>query len=289
VPERWRIVVICSIKPLADRLVGALRELGQEPVALLAPRRDDGREVPPELLLTDASAPAGLDLLFARDKHAIEPLLRAYEPDLMMCWGFPWKIPQSALDVPRLGSVNMHPALLPRHRGPIPLAWTVRAGDPVWGATWHRMDAELDTGNLLAQGSVPVDDDDVDIAEFSPKLQALAVELLPRALERVAAGDPGDPQPAEGATWAGHFEDDDYVRVDWSRPARFVHDQVRAWHLTFGFSGLRTPVAELDGEEVVLLRTRLADPGGGACRVECGDGPIWVELSEPLAGDRATG
>lgn len=281
-PEILRIVTICSIKPLADALVGALRDLGHEPVAVLAPRRDDGRELPPHLLLTDATAPAGLDLLFARDKHAIEPLLRAYEPDLMLCWGFPWKIPQAALDVPRLGSANMHPALLPCHRGPIPLAWALRDGDPVWGATWHRMDAELDTGNLLAQGSVPIEDDDVDIEQFAPKLQACAIGLLPRALERVMAGDPGDPQPSEGATWAGHFEDDDYVRVDWSHTARSIHDQVRAWHLTFGLSGLRAPVAELDGEQVILLQARLADPGGGARRVECGDGPIWVVSSEPV-------
>ena len=89
-------------------------------------------------------------------------------------------------------------------------------------------------------------------------------------------------QPEEGATWAGHFEDDDYVRVDWSQPARRVHDQVRAWQLTFGFSGLRAPVAMLDDTEVVLLQTRLADPGDGARRVECGDGPIWIVASEPL-------
>jgi methionyl-tRNA formyltransferase len=57
---------------------------------------------------------------------------------------------------------------------------------------------------------------------------------------------------------------------------------VRAWHLTFGYAGLRAPIAELDGEEVVLLRTRLTDPANGARRVECGDGPIWVEASEPI-------
>ena len=273
--------MICSIKPLADSLIGALRDLGHEPVALLGPRRDGDREMPPHLVLTDASAPRGLDLLFARDKYAIEPLIRAYEPDLMLCQGFPWRIPQAALDTPRLGSVNLHPALLPRHRGPIPLAWAMRDGDSQWGMTWHRMDAELDTGNILAQGTLPIDDADVDIAEFSPKLQAASLALLPQALERVAAGDPGDPQPAEGATWAGHFEDDEYVRVDWSNPARFVHNQVRAWHLTFGFSGLRAPVAELDGEQVVLLQTRLTDPGGDARRVECGDGPLWVVASEP--------
>ena len=158
----------------------------------------------------------------------------------MICWGFPWKIPQPALDVPRLGSINQHPGLLPRHRGPIPLAWALRDGDAEWGTTWHRMDAELDTGHLLAQGTVPIEDDDVDIAEFGPKLRRGALELLPPPW-RVAAGDAGEPQPTEGASWAGHFEDDDYVRVDWSQPARTIHNQVRAWHLTFGLSGLVAP------------------------------------------------
>ena len=281
--ERWRVVMITSIAPMADTYVPALRDLGHDVVAILAPRRGEGDPpIPEHLELTRYSAPAGLDLLFARDKHSLEPLLRAYEPDLMICSGFPWKIPEAALDVPRLGSINLHPALLPRHRGPIPLAWALRDGDPVWGMTWHRMDAELDTGNILAQGSVPIEDDDVDIEQFAPKLLASGVELLQRALERVAAGDPGDPQPEEGVSWAGHFEDDEYVHVDWSRPARYIHDQVRAWHLEFGFAGIRAPQAELGGEQVVLRQTRLTDPGGDAVRVECGDGPIWVVASEPL-------
>jgi methionyl-tRNA formyltransferase len=281
-PESWRIFLICSIRPLAESLVGALRDLGHEPVAILGPRRAGDREPPEHIILTDASAPQGLDLLFARDKFAIERLIRAYEPDLMMCQGFPWKIPQAALDAPRLGSINLHPASLPRHRGPIPLAWALRDGDPTWGITWHRMDAELDTGNILAQDTVPILDDDVNIEQFSPRLQAASLALLPRVLERLAAGEPGDPQSTEGVSWAGHFEDDDYARVDWSQPARFIHNQVRAWHLTFGISGLRAPAADLDGEQVLLLETRLTDPGGGARRVECGDGPIWVVASESL-------
>jgi methionyl-tRNA formyltransferase len=279
VAASWRIVVISAIRPIAEPLVEALRSLGHEPVALLAPRREVEQEE--FLRLTGASAPPGVDVLFARDKWSIEPLLRAYEPDLAICWGFPWKIPQAALDVPRLGSINQHPGLLPRHRGPIPLAWALRDGETEWGTTWHRMDAELDTGHLLAQGKVPIEDDDVDIAEFGPKLRRGALELLPAVLARVAAGDPGEPQPTEGASWAGHFQDDDYVRVDWSQPARAIHNQVRAWHLTFGLSGLVAPVAELDGEQVVLLQTRLTDPGEGARRVECGDGPIWVVASKP--------
>ena len=277
--DSWRIVAICTVRPIATALVGALRDLGHDPVALLAPRRETEQEE--FLRLTGASAPPGLDLLFARDKWSIERLVRAYEPDLAICWGFPWKIPQAALDVPRLGSINHHPGLLPRHRGPIPLAWAVREGDAAWGITWHRMDAELDTGNVLAQTTVPIEDDDVDIRDFGPRIIGAGLELLPAVLDRVAAGDPGDPQPTEGASWAGHFEDDDYALVDWARPARQIHNQVRAWHLTFGMSGLVAPVAELDGEQVVLLQTRLTDPGDGARRVECGDGPIWVVAFRP--------
>ena len=86
----------------------------------------------------------------------------------------------------------------------------------------------------------------------------------------------------EGVTWAGHFEDDDYARIDWAQPARTIHNQVRAWHLTFGLSGLRAPRGEVDGVEAVVLQTRLTDPGGEARRVECGDGPIWVVATEPV-------
>jgi methionyl-tRNA formyltransferase len=278
VAEPWRIVAVCNIAPIAHALIGRLRELGHEPVAIVTPRLPS--PPPPELAVTGASAPEGLDVLAARDKHSIERLVRAYEPDLLVCWGFPWKIPLAALEAPRLGSINHHPALLPRHRGPVPLAWALRDGLGEFGSTWHYMDAELDTGNVLAQGSTPIEDDDCTIEAMAPKLFALALDLLPRALDRVAAGDSGDPQPEEGVSWAGHFTEDDYVRVDWSHPARAIHDQVRAWHLTFGLSGLRAPVAELDGREVVLLETRLADPGEGARRVECGDGPLWVVRSE---------
>jgi len=279
-----RIVVLTNIRPVAVPLVAALRELGHEPVAVLAQRRveDDPRLLPVEILLDNLAAPFAVDLVFTSAKERLEPLLRAYAPDLMLCWGFAWKIPQAALDVPRLGSVNLHPALLPRHRGPVPFAWAFRDGDSQFGVTWHRMDAELDTGNLLAQAAIPMLDTDTTITDFAPRIQKAAFSLLPKVLERVLAGDPGDPQPAEGATWAGHFEQD-YADVDFSRSARDVHNQVRAWNLTFGLSMIEAPVAELDGERVRLVRTSLTDPGAGARRVECADGPLWVLEAEPLA------
>jgi methionyl-tRNA formyltransferase len=276
----WRIVVMSMVLPVVEPLVAHLRELGHEPVAWLLPRRPLDRPPPPWGEITDPTAPAGLSLLFARDKWAVEPLLRGLEPDLVLCWGFPWKLPQAALDVARLGSVNQHPGLLPRHRGPVPMAWALRDGDGEFGITWHRMDAELDTGAILAQTAVPIADDDSTIEQIGPKLIQAAFGLLPRVFARLAAGDPGDPQPAEGATWAGHFGED-YAGVDWSQPARKIHDQVRAWHLTFGLSPVPGPMAQLDGERVRLLRTSLTDPGGEARAVECGDGRLWVVEFEP--------
>ena len=144
------------------------------------------------------------------------------------------------------------------------------------------MDAELDTGPILAQSTLPIKDEWTTIYEMGPSILQATFELLPRVFERLAAGDPGDPQSEEGATWAGQFEED-YATVDWTQPARKIHDQVRAWHLAFGQTDVPGPIAELDGERVKLLRTSLADPGNGERAVETGDGTLWILESEPSA------
>jgi methionyl-tRNA formyltransferase len=279
-----RVVVVSNPPPVVNAVVPHLAELGHEVVALLAARTEPGRPPPPAWVerLADANAPAGIDLLFPHDKHGVKRLLRAYEPDLMLCWGFPWKIPAAALAVPRLGSINLHPAELPRYRGPVPFAWALRSGDSRIGVTWHRMDAELDTGPILGQATVPIEDTDQTILDIGPRTTAAALGLLPAVLEKAIAGDPGEPQDDSQATWAGHFEDDEYARVDWLHSARKIHVQVRAWQLTFNMSGIVAPVADLDGERVRLVRTSLTDPGDGARRVEAGDGPLWIVESEPV-------
>jgi len=109
--------------------------------------------------------------------------------------------------------------------------------------------------------------------------------LLPRALERVEAGDPGDAQVEEDASYAGFFEPE-YAEIDWARPAEEVHRQVRAWWVAAARDGVRGPLAELGGERVVVLRTRLDAEEGGTL-VECGDGPIWVLETAPAPASGA--
>lgn len=290
--QQWRVAIISSVAPIANAFADAIRASGHEPIAVLTPRRR--QPMPADIGVWDATAPPGLDILIPRDKWSMEPLLRAVRPDLVVCFGFPWLIPPEALAVPPLGVVNMHPALLPRHRGPIPTSWAVRAGDETYGVTWHRMDAEFDTGNILAQAKVPMEPDDNDIRVVGPRLIAAAVALLPRVFERIAAGDPGDPQnPTGDEPYAGWF-DVDYAEIDWSRPAIEVHRQIRAWSL-IGGSRVPGPFTTIEGRRVLVKRSSLADPAAGAgpdadadagaVRMEAADGPVWIVDWAPVEAE----
>jgi methionyl-tRNA formyltransferase len=282
-PTGWRVVVIAMVLPIVDPLIERLREMGHDVVAWMMARRprDRGRPPPPWGETTDKTAPQGVNLIMVRDKADLAPLLRGLEPDVVLCWGFGWKIPQEALDVPRYGSVNQHPAKLPRHRGPIPMSWALREGDSEFGITWHRMDAELDTGPILAQTTIPILDEETTIFETGPRLIQAGLDLLPRVFERLASGDPGEPQATDGASWGGMLGED-YATIDWSQTAREIHNQVRAWSFAFGMGPVQGPIAELDGKHVKVTRTSLTDPGDGSPAVDVADGKIWILETEPV-------
>jgi methionyl-tRNA formyltransferase len=255
-----------------------LRELGHECVGVVTTEGPRGRYGEEGLSALIDVRPPHLDVLVAGGPARFARLLEALEPDLALCGGFPVRIPADALAVPRRGVVNGHPALLPRYRGPNPIGWALRNGDAELGFSFHRMDADFDTGPLLAQGSAPLAGAEraQDVLET---LFGLWVSLLPRALERVEAGDAGDPQGEEGTSHAGFFEPD-FAEVDWTRPAADVHRQVRAWWVAAARDGVRGPLAEIGGERVYVRRTRLDDSEGGT-RVDCGEGAIWVLETAP--------
>jgi methionyl-tRNA formyltransferase len=286
-PQGWRVVVIANVLPIVEPLIETVRGMGHDVVAWLIQRRPHAVDMPlpPWGETTDKTAPQGANLIWVRDKADLAPLLRGLEPDVALCWGFSWKIPQEALDVARYGSVNQHPALLPRHRGPIPMSWALREGDEEFGVTWHRMDADFDTGPILVQSSIPVLDEETTMFETGPRWVQAGVELLPQVFERLAARDPGEPQGIEGASWGGMFGED-YATIDWSsQTAREIHNQVRAWNYTFGMGPVPGPFAELDGKRVKVKRTSLTDPGDGSPAVDTTDGKIWILESEPFETD----
>ncbi|HET8528980.1 MAG TPA: formyltransferase family protein [Gaiellaceae bacterium] len=268
-----RVVVVTRVPPVLLGFHATIVELGHEPVALLTL----GGESPfgAELL---ASVPPGLDVLMPGRRASIAPLLAAVRPDLVVCMGFPWKVPADALAVPPLGWLNGHPSLLPRHRGPVPVAWAIRNGDEELGVTFHFMDAELDTGPVVAQRVHPLGEF-AEPDEFYARMGVVVVETLREALEKIAAGDRGTPQP-EGGEYETFFTEDD-VHLDLSRPAREVHRLVWAWHFTIPHGTERGALLELDGETVRVLRSSLEEVEG-ARRVECADAPLWLVSTEPV-------
>lgn len=270
-----KVVLVTQVPPAAHGLTELLRALGHEPVALLCSREGAGRNGSAfDTLVRDA--PEALDVVIPATRAGIAPLLRRYEPDLFLCVGFPWKIPPDALAVPRLGAVNGHPSLLPRYRGPMPISWAIRNGETEIGYTFHRMDAELDTGAILAQAPIPLADEH-SWDELGSKIVESVGELLPRALERVEHMDPGDPQPEGAGEYLSFFEPE-YAWIDWTRPADEIYRQVRAWRFASGADAERGALAELDGETVRVLRVSL-DPADGR-GMECGDGKLWIMETE---------
>ena len=281
----WRVVIVTRIPPVLEGFDGVIREAGHEPVALLTMRNVDGRYGPvsgtDELVM--GAAPE-LDVLLPARRSTIAPLLASVQPDLVVCMGFPWKIPPDALAVPRLGWLNGHPSLLPLHRGPLPVAWAIRAGDEEVGITFHRMDAELDTGPILSQRRFPLgelEEPEVFYGRFGPVIG----EALFEALERLAAGDEGTPQ-GEGGSYETFFAEDD-VWLDLSRPAAELHRLVWAWRYGMSLVGPRGALLELDGAVVRVLAASLTEVDG-AQRVACGDGPLWIVATETLSEEEAT-
>ncbi|NNJ59544.1 MAG: methionyl-tRNA formyltransferase [Dactylosporangium sp.] len=222
--------------------------------------------------------PATVDLLLPADADGLGRAMTGYRPDLLIVYGFNWILPESVLAIPRLGALNVHSSLLPRYRGPAPVLWAIRNGDAAVGVTVHRMDAGVDTGPILAQrGDVPLDDD-VTPDRLWPRLRPVLAAVLVDALRKVATGTPGDPQGG-GDSCPARFLEPEYSRVDWSRSAREIHNQVRV----FGFIGSQeAPVALVDGRWLRLIRTSLVPVVGGH-QVDCGDGhAIWIVESTPV-------
>ena len=275
----WRVVVVSQIPRVAQGYAELVRGLGHEPVAHLAarfpPRFDSRRSryFAAGLLL---EGPQELDLVYPAGRDRIAPVLRFYEPDVLLCTAFPWRLPAEALAVPRIACVNGHPSMLPKYRGPTPMGWAVRSGETEIGMTYHLMDETFDTGGILAQKAVPLDDDET-LDSLWPKLGAAAAELVPVVFDRLARGETGEPQ--EGGNYQSLFEED-YAYVDTSRPAEELHRQVRAWRLAPIGKGERGPILERAGERLRLLRTSLAQVEE-AERLDCADAPLWILESEP--------
>ena len=259
--------------PVLDALVGA----GHEIVCVYCqPPRPAGRgkkdrptpvQSRAEALGLPVRHPGSLRSAGAQEEFAA---LKA-EAAVVVAYGL--LLPQTILDAPQHGCLNIHASLLPRWRGAAPIHRAVMAGDAETGICIMQMEAGLDTGPVLLSEATPIGPSETT-GDLHDRLSRLGARLIVGALERLDTLAPVQ-QPEDGVTYAQKISKAE-ARVDWTRPAVEIDRQIR------GLSPFPGAWCELDGVRVKLLRSQLCDGSGapgnvlGGLRVACGEGAVEI-------------
>ena len=191
-----------------------------------AGRNQQLRQSPIKEVAVSAGIPVFQPQKLRRDE-AIEEL-RQWEADVFVVAAFGQILPQSVLDMPKQGSINVHASLLPRWRGAAPIHASIRAGDDETGITIMLMDAGLDTGPMLTQRAISIEADDTG-QSMHDKLAQLGADLLIETLPKYLAGEiQPQTQDDDLATYAPQIQKSE-GEIDWSQPAEAIERLVRAF------------------------------------------------------------
>ncbi|MGC9946263.1 MAG: methionyl-tRNA formyltransferase [Bryobacteraceae bacterium] len=199
--------------------------------------------------------------------------LAALAPDAMVIVGYGQIIPQSVIDIPPHGIINVHASLLPKYRGAGPVQWAIASGETRTGVTTMRIDAGLDTGDMLLKAETDIEPDET-AEELGARLATMGAALLVETLANIASIVPRK-QDAAQATYAPLLKKEDGL-IDWRQPAQAIHNRVR------GFQPWPGAYTRFRGQQLHILRSRVTaghvgEPGElllYPLRAVCGEGAL---------------
>lgn len=209
-----------------------------------------------------------------------------YDADAAIVAAYGLILPQSILDTPKRGCINVHPSKLPRWRGAAPLQRTIMAGDKQTSLCIMQMEAGLDTGPILLEQPLPIDDG----MTAGQLHDIMAYNAGDAVLKVLAENPPRTPQSDDGVTYARKIEKGE-AQIDWTKPAGEVRQHI------LGLSPFPAAFSEYDGEKLKILNAQLADGKGKAgtllddeLAVACGEGAIRLTQlqragKKPMAAD----
>lgn len=243
------------------------------------------RPTPVKVAAMDLGIPV-LQPLSLRE-FAVEQARDGY--DLFVLASYGNILPQELLDVPKLGSLNVHPSLLPKYRGATPIQTALLEGQRETGVSIMLMDAGMDTGDIVLQERTPIAADE-RYGELHDRLAAFGAQALAHALDLARSGHiPHHPQNGTPNVTRPLRKGD--LQIDWAWPVQRIVNTVRA------FAPAPAARAMLDGVPVKLLRARagvsnivpatagtVLGVSGDAVCVRCGEGT--VEIAELVAPNR---
>lgn len=200
-----------------------------------------------------------------------------FDADVAVVVAYGLILPQSVLNAPARGCLNIHASLLPRWRGAAPIHRAIMAGDETTGICIMQMEAGLDTGPVLLRQEIEIGRQETT-GELHDKLSEMGADAIVEALAALDILVPKT-QTEDGVTYANKIDKAE-ARVDWSLPAKEVDRLVR------GLSPFPGAWCEINGERVKLLGSRVAEGEGlygavlGGFRIACGDGAVQVTRAQ---------
>ena len=190
--------------------------------------------------------------------------LRSLNAELMVVVGYGQIIPQTIIDLPRYGILNVHASLLPKYRGAAPIQWAIANGETETGVTIMQIDAGLDTGDMLLKAAVDIGPDET-APELGARLAPLGAELLSQTIAQLQAGRISrEKQNDAEATYAPMLKKED-GRIDWHRPATQIYNRLRGftpWPGAYtSFRGQALHIVEAKPVQKPASLSRTGEPG----------------------------
>jgi methionyl-tRNA formyltransferase len=248
-------VVFLGTPDFAVPSLNALISSGHQVVGVFTqPDRPKGRSKQvAESPVKRAALTAGLTVYQperVRRPESVE-VVKSLGPELMVVVGYGQIIPQTIIDLPKYGILNVHASLLPKYRGAAPIQWAIANGETRTGVTIMQIDAGLDTGDMLLKASVLIAEDET-APELSTRLASLGAGLLIEALQQISTQSVRREKQNEAeATYAPVLNKEDGL-IDWSRPARQIYNRLR------GFTPWPNAYTTFRGQQLIVLSARVA-------------------------------
>jgi methionyl-tRNA formyltransferase len=288
-------LVFCGTPRFAVPVLDKLVEAGfNVQLVVTQPDRSKGRGLEPvSSPVKQRALQLGLPLTqpeSIKKDDAFRAELAALKPDAVIVVGYGRIIPQWMLDLPPLGNINLHASLLPKYRGAAPIQWAIARGESVTGVTTMKIDAGLDTGDILLQREMAISPDDT-AETLAPKLATIGADLIVETLRGLQAGSVHPcPQDDTQATLAPILKKVDGL-IDFSRPAREILNRLRGFQPWPGaytkFRGKNLQMWKASSRDRKLPMSELT-PKGDHLFVGCGEGNAIQLLELQLEGKKRT-
>ena len=251
------VVVFMGTPAFAVNSLEALVAAGHTVAAVYTqPDRPKGRgrelAVPP---VKEAALRLGLPVYQPERVRGVVSELASFGAKAMVVVGYGQILPQSVIDLAPLGIINVHASLLPLYRGAAPIQWAIANGETETGVTTMKIDAGLDTGDMLRKAEISIGSEET-FPELSERLAAMGAELLIETLEMMERGQiVPEPQDNSSATLAPILKKEDGV-IDWALPAYTIHNRVR------GFTPWPGATSVFRGAGLKILAARVFSEAG---------------------------